>query len=114
METVFHDGRECVIVDRRAYEDLLDARDHAHVMRDIATGRPTLSPEELTAYLAAHTPVAYWRKRSGKTQMAIAAEIGVSQPFLAQIEAGKRAGTIGVLSRLAKALGVRIEDLIVE
>jgi transcriptional regulator with XRE-family HTH domain len=41
-------------------------------------------------YLAAPTPFAFWRKRSGKTQASLAAEAGVSQPFLAQIEAGVR------------------------
>jgi DNA-binding XRE family transcriptional regulator len=113
-ETIFQNGRERVIVDREIYDDLVDARDHAHVMRDIAAGRPTLTAEEVEDYLAAQTPVAFWRKRAGKTQSALATEIGVSQPFLAQIETGKRAGTVGVLYRLAKALGVRIEDLVAE
>jgi predicted transcriptional regulator len=67
---------------------------------------------EMDAYLAAPTPLAFWRKRSGKTQVALAAEVGVSQPFMAQLEAGTRDGTIGVLSRIARALGLRIEDLV--
>jgi DNA-binding XRE family transcriptional regulator len=101
MQTVFRDGRECVIIDREVYEDLLGTR-----------SRTELTAEEMACFQAANTPVAFWRKRSGKTQAATAAEIGVSQPFLAQIEAGKRSGTIGVLARLAKALGVRIDDLV--
>jgi transcriptional regulator with XRE-family HTH domain len=58
------------------------------------------------------TPLAYWRQRAGKTQAALAEQIGVSQPFLAQIEGGQRQGTVKVLARFAKAVGVRIEDLI--
>ncbi len=63
-------------------------------------------------YLAAPAPFAFWRKRSGKTQASLAAEAGVSQPFLAQIEAGKRRGAVAVLARIARALGVRIDDLV--
>jgi transcriptional regulator with XRE-family HTH domain len=47
-----------------------------------------------------------------KTQASLAAEAGVSQPFLAQIEAGKRRGTVAILARIARALGVRIDDLV--
>jgi transcriptional regulator with XRE-family HTH domain len=83
-------------------------------MRDIAAGAPTLTRQELDAYLAAPTPLAFWRQRAGKTQAALAEQIGVSQPFLAHIEAGQRQGTIRVLARLAKALGVRIEDIIAD
>jgi DNA-binding XRE family transcriptional regulator len=114
LEIIIQNGRERVILDRRAYDDLIDARDHALAMRDIAAGRPTLTAEEIDAYLAAPTPAAYWRKRSGKTQAALSAEVGVSQPFMAQIESGKRAGTVGVLYRMAKALGVHIEDLLAQ
>jgi DNA-binding XRE family transcriptional regulator len=112
IDIIIHDGRERVVMDKSDYEDLIDARDHAAAMRDIAAGAPTLTRAELDAYLAAPTPLAFWRQRAGKTQATLADEIGVSQPFLAQIEGGQRQGTVGVLARLAKALRVRIEDLI--
>jgi DNA-binding XRE family transcriptional regulator len=114
VETIVQDGRERVILDRVEYEDLIDARDHAIAMRDIADGAVPLSSKEMTAYLASPTPLAFWRQRSGKTQADLAAEVGVSQPFLAQIEAAKRVGTIAVLARVAHALGVRIDDLVEE
>jgi DNA-binding XRE family transcriptional regulator len=112
LDIVIQDGRERVIIDRSDYEDLINARDHAAATRDIAAGAPTLSRAELDAYLAARTPLVYWRQRACKTQAALAAEIGVSQPFLAQIESGRRQGTVRVLARLAKVLGVRIEDIL--
>ncbi len=34
--------------------------------------------------------------------------------FLAQIDGGKREGGIGVLARIARAVGVRLDDLVVE
>jgi DNA-binding XRE family transcriptional regulator len=112
IDFIVQDGRERVVLDRSDYEDLVDARDAAIAMRDIAAGAPTIPASELDAYLAAPTPLAFWRQRAGKTQAALAEEVGVSQPFLAQIEGGRRQGTVRVLERLAKAVGVRIEDLL--
>ncbi len=112
IETVIQDGRERVVMDRSDYEDLIDARDHAMALRDVASGATPLTEAEMDAYLAATTPLAYWRKRSGKTQAALAAEAGVSQPFLAQMETGQREGSIGVMARLARILGVKLDDLV--
>jgi DNA-binding XRE family transcriptional regulator len=112
VETLIQDGRERVILDRAEYEDLVDARDHAIAMRDIAAGEGALTSLEMADYLAAPTPLAFWRKRSGKTQAEMAAEAGVSQPFMTQIEAGTRVGAVGVLARIAQALGVWINDLV--
>jgi len=114
VETIIQNGTERVVLDRADYEDLVDARDHAIAMRDVAQGADPLNAAEMDAYLAAPTPLSFWRKRSGKTQAAVAAEVGVSQPFLAQIENGRREGGVRVLARIARALGVRLDDLVEE
>ena len=80
---------DTIILTRAEYEDLVDARDAAMAMRDVASGvMPVLSEAEVDAYLAAPTPLAFWRKQRGLTQTALAGEIGVSQPYLAQIVEG--------------------------
>ena len=112
MNTMILDGKERIVLDPEEYQDLIDARDHAIAMAEIKAGAPTLSETELDAYLAAPTPLAYWRKRAGKTQAELATAAGVSQAFVAQIETGKRDGTVGVLARIAEVLGVRIDDLV--
>jgi DNA-binding XRE family transcriptional regulator len=112
IEFIVQDGRERVVLDRSDYDDLIDSLDAAIAMREIAAGAPTIPAAEMDAYLAAPTPLAFWRQRAGKTQAGLAEEVGVSQPFLAQIEGGRRQGTVRVLARLAKAVGVRIEDLL--
>ena len=82
-------------------------------MHDVATGgMETLSEAELDAYLDAATRLVFWRKHRDLTQAALATQADVSQAFLAQIEAGKRVGTVNVLAKIAKALRVRIEDLL--
>ena len=112
IDFVIEGGRERVVIDREAYEDLIDARDHAIAMLKIAEGVPTLTSDEVALYLAAPTPLAYWRKRAGKTQALLAAEAGLSQAFLAQIEAGKRVGSVRALGQIARALRVRLADLV--
>ena len=62
--------------------------------------------------MAARSPLAFWRQRAGLTQKRSPTEFGVSQAYLAQLEASEREGGVKVWAQLADAIGVRIEDLI--
>jgi len=114
IQTIIQDGEEKILLSRSDYEDLIDARDHAIAMRDVAAGAPTLSDAELDDFLAAKTPLAFWRHRAGLTQARLANMVGISQAFLAQVEAGVRMGSIGLHLKLARVLNVRMEDLAIE
>jgi DNA-binding XRE family transcriptional regulator len=104
---------DTITLTRAEYEDLIDARDHAQAMRDIATGAvETLTGAEVDAYLAAPTNLAFWRRHRDMTQAALAARIGIAQPSLAQAETGRRGLSVGTYAKLAKVLKVRIEDLL--
>ena len=46
------------------------------------------------------------------TQAALAAEVGIKQPSLAQAETGRRGLSVTTYAKLAKVLRVRIEDLL--
>ncbi len=106
---------DTITLSRAEYQDLVDARDAALAMRDVANGTmPVLSEAEVDAYLAAPTPLAFWRKQRGLTQTALAAQLEISQPYLAQIEGGHRGGDVVLYSKLASALKMRIEDLVPE
>ena len=106
-------GEELVVLSRQEYQDLVDARDHATALRDVASGAmETLSEAELDEYLATPSTLAFWRKRRGLTQARLAGLVEISQGFLAQIETGKRVGEVGLYARLARALNVRMEDLV--
>jgi DNA-binding XRE family transcriptional regulator len=109
-------GEELVVPSREEYEDLLDARDHALAMAAHARGDdPGLTDAELDEYLLAPTPLAYWRKRRGVKQSVLAEAAGISQPYLAQLESGRRtSANIAVYTRLAKRLAVRIEDFVAQ
>jgi transcriptional regulator with XRE-family HTH domain len=57
-------------------------------------------------------PVRAWREHRGLNQGQLAALIGISRAYLAQIEGGERNGTLEVMARVARALDRRLEDLI--
>ena len=106
-------GQRLVTMSAEEYQDLVDARDAEAAMRAIAAGTlQTLSGADVDAYLAAATPLAFWRKHRGFTQADMAREIGVSQPYLAQLENGQREGSVSVYQRLARRLGVSVDELL--
>lgn len=105
--------KDAVTMSRVEYQDLVDSRDHALAMRDIAAGNmPMIADEDMDAYLAAPTPLAFWREHRKMTQAQLAEAVEVSQPFITQLENGHRHASVSTLSRLARQLGVRIDDLI--
>jgi transcriptional regulator with XRE-family HTH domain len=70
-------------------------------------------PEPVRDAIAAGThPVRAWREHRGLNQGQLAAIVGISRAYLAQIEGGERTGTIDVMVRIARALSRAIEDLI--
>ncbi|MCP4564045.1 MAG: helix-turn-helix transcriptional regulator [Bosea sp.] len=111
-------GEELVLVPRAAFEamqDRLDAAAHAESMAAVARGeQELLTAEEVRAALLEATPLAFWRKKRGLTQTALAADVGIKQGFLSEVEAGKKMGDPPLYRRLARALRVRMEDLVPE
>jgi DNA-binding XRE family transcriptional regulator len=106
--------KDAVTMSRADYEDLVDSRDHAIAMREIESGTmPMIAEADMDAYLAAPTPLVFWRKHRGMTQTQLAEAAEVSQPYVAQLEAGvKQGAAASVYGRLARCLGVRIDDLV--
>ena len=106
-------GEDMVLLSRDEYEDLLDARGHMAAMQAVASGMmETLSEEDAAAYLAAKSPLAFWRRHRGVTQQALAKAVGVSQAYIAQVENGVREGSPALLRDIARVLRVRMEDLV--
>ena len=66
-----------------------------------------MSPQELGHMLKA------LRERKGLTQVELAEKAGVTQSYLARLEAGERENpSLDVLKRLAEALGVPLSKLL--
>jgi transcriptional regulator with XRE-family HTH domain len=52
------------------------------------------------------------REAKGFSQAAVAKEAGITREYVNKLEAGRYDPTVGVLTRLAKALGVDVKELL--
>ena len=57
-------------------------------------------------------PLTIWRERAGLSQRALARAAKISPSYLAEIEAGKKPGSVAALASLAAVLTVPIERLV--
>lgn len=55
-----------------------------------------------------------YRTASEMSQVTLASETSSTQPFISDLEAGKRNPSMGMLARLADSLGVEVVDLFAE
>ena len=96
---------------RRA-EDAADAVQIRAAEARVAAGEDEYVPIELTKRLmAGEVPVRVWREHRGLSARALAARAGISAAYLSQIETGKKPGSFDAMAKLARALGVDMEDL---
>ncbi|MBJ7415896.1 MAG: helix-turn-helix transcriptional regulator [Niveispirillum sp.] len=111
---------ETVTLARTDYEALLDeleeARDLARIRQidaDLAAGRTETIPFEMAVALCdGANRVRTWRKNRGMTARDLAKQIGIAPGYLSEIETGKKAGSLQVLTRLAAVLRVDLDDLV--
>lgn len=102
----------------RAEEDVADlAAVETHRAHEARVGWDTAkagyyTAEEAMALLDGTSPVKVWRRKRGMTQRALAAAADVSASYLAEIEAGKKPGSVDAVRRLAKTLNVPMECLV--
>lgn len=95
-------------------EMLQDIQDYDAAKAALARGDEELVPSELVdALLDGDNPIKVWRIYRGMTRKELAEQVGISVPYLAQLETNKRNGSLEILSAIARALNVTIEDLTV-
>jgi transcriptional regulator with XRE-family HTH domain len=100
--------------DGSAQHAILPWQDY-QALRRAAEGQglpPPIPVKVLQAIADGLHPVRAWREQRGLNQGQLAAVIGISRAYLAQIEGGERTGTLEVMARIARALDRPIEDLI--
>ena len=91
---------------------LADIQAYDEAQRAIADGEELVPSSVTYAILDGENPIRVWREHRGLTQQQLADLAGISKPYLSQLESGRRSGSIDVLSALARALGLSIDDLI--
>lgn len=104
MTDLLHiDGKPYVLVPMHEYRRLMQA---ANAGGAAAETLPDSVMDDLLTRVA--HPVKILRKHRGMTQSDLAAQAGLSRPYLTEIETGKKQGSIDALRALAAALDVDI------
>lgn len=93
-------------------EMLADVRDYDAAMKAIAEGEELVPAEIVFVILDGANPVRVWREHRGLSQANVAEQAGISAAYLSQIESGTRDGTAEVLGKIAAALDVTQDDLV--
>lgn len=79
----------------------------------LARGEDELLPTEMVeAILGGANPIKVWRRFRGLSQVELAERAGMSQAYLAQMETGKKEGSLNAYRRLAEVLDVTLDDLV--
>jgi DNA-binding XRE family transcriptional regulator len=93
-------------------EDEKDTRDANAAKARIAAGEETWPGEIVSALVAGENPVKVFRKHRGMTMAELAAAANISQPYVSEIENGKKSGSIDAMKAIAVALNVDLDDLV--
>ncbi|WP_275789489.1 helix-turn-helix domain-containing protein [Pararhizobium gei] len=107
-------GQNYVLLSEEDYEDLIDGLIATKTMVRIADGEETWPMEIVAARARGENSVKVYRTYRGLSMSQLAEAAGISQPYLSEIEAGKKTGSVDVLKRIAIALKVDLDDLVVE
>ncbi len=115
---------ESAILPRKDYERLVaraaeadegagTARLVAKARNDVAAGLPLLPKDVVDRLAKGENPVRVLREWRDVTQLYLAHKTNISQSHISDIESGRRTGTPSTLRRLADALNVPLDLLVV-
>lgn len=111
---------DTVVIQREEYERLIEAaeelsdlRAYDNAMAELAAGDDERVPADFARRLVTgESPVRVYRELRRLTQHQLSTAAGVNRVQIAEIEAGRKSGSIETVKKLAQALGVTVDDLI--
>jgi transcriptional regulator with XRE-family HTH domain len=119
------ESEETVTLRRADFETLLDSLEDAVDIAAVQAQRGKeerlgkaparrdyLTREHVRRLSDGECPVRVWREQRGLTQAQLARSAGISQSYLAEIEAGAKPGSAHALAAVAAVLEVPMEDLV--
>jgi DNA-binding XRE family transcriptional regulator len=117
VETVQKDGRAFVLVPIEQYTQLIE---DAEMLQDILDFRTVKATEEERfpgevvnrLILNDENPIKVHREYRGLTQAQLAETAGIARAYLAELEAGRKAGSIKTLKAIAAALSVDVDEIV--
>ncbi|MEZ2223716.1 helix-turn-helix domain-containing protein [Rhizobium sp. RCC_161_2] len=105
------EGKGYVLMPEADYEDLLDTAEARAVKARVDAGEETWPADIVNALIAGENPVRVFRKHRGLTMAELAEKTGLSQPYMSEIETGRKAGSIEALKAIARVLMLSLDDL---
>ena len=111
---------DTVTIPRAEYDRLLaiaeDMTDNAaldRVVARLASGEEKAVPAAFAnRIIDGESPLRVYREYRGLTQVALAEAPGVNRVQIADIEAGRKSGSVETVRKLAAALNVAVDDLV--
>ncbi|MBB4007132.1 helix-turn-helix domain-containing protein [Allorhizobium taibaishanense] len=107
------DGETYVLIPEDDYEDLIDTIKAERVMARVRAGEETWPSELVYELWETDSRIRTFRTYRNLSVSDLAAAAGISQPYLSEIESGKKTGSVDVLKRIATALKVDLDDIVV-
>jgi DNA-binding XRE family transcriptional regulator len=111
-----HGKKQFAVIPFDIYSELLEK---AEMLDDIkaydeamASNDEMIPSEVVNRLFSGESKVKVWREFRGLSQAALAEVANLSQANIAQIEGGKRTGSIASLKRIAEALTLDLDDLV--
>jgi DNA-binding XRE family transcriptional regulator len=108
-------GRRFAVVPLKDFEQL---KHDAEMLDDIRaydaakTRKEEAFPSEIADRLVAgENPIRVFREYRGLTQAQLAKAAKIARPYLAEIETGKKEGSVSVLRAIAAALKLELDDI---
>lgn len=101
MQTLRLNNTDYVVIEKSAYEELIGISDNER-----------FPAEFVDKLFETDNKIGVWREYRGITMTELAATVGISQPYLSDIENGKKDGSIKVIKAIAQALDTDIELII--
>ncbi|HEY4201026.1 MAG TPA: helix-turn-helix transcriptional regulator [Devosiaceae bacterium] len=96
-----------------AAEDLADIAAYDRAKAELAAGKDELVPADfVNRLIAGEQPLRVYRDLRGLSQTGLAEASGVNRVQIADIEAGRKSGSVATVRKLASTLGITIDDLI--
>ncbi|MBP2547639.1 DNA-binding XRE family transcriptional regulator [Neorhizobium galegae] len=106
------DGQPFVLVPEEEFEDMMDIIMAKEIMARIEAGEETWPAELVYELSQTDSRIRTYRTYRKLTVSELAEAAGISQPYLSEIESGKKTGSIDVLKRIAAALKVDLDDIV--
>jgi len=116
-------GERLAVLDAAEFDAMIDELDDLretgeikHTLAAIRVGEIEMIPAEIVNRIVfdGENPIRVYRDWRGMTTKQLGEAVGISHAYISQIETGKRQGTVDVMQKIARALRVNLDDLVME